>query len=99
MSLEMETKVTVRLGTDVHCDLQYCCKHTEKAGWTAVGFLAFKVIFIFAFRVKHRKTCTPSFCILDSLNRALFKGRQKTLSCTLWVLRDMGQLCWMGVLF
>lgn len=88
---EIETEVTIRLGIDVHCGLQYSCKHTEKA-----GFLACKVALIFLFRVKHTKICTPSFCILDRLDRAL-KGRQKRLSCSLWVLRDKGQLCWMGV--
>lgn len=92
----METEVAIRLGTDVCCGPQYCCKHTEKAGWTAVGFLACKVALIFLFRVKHRETFTPSSCILDRLGRPLFKGRQKMLSCTLWVLRDVGQLCWMG---
>lgn len=94
---EIETEVTIRIGTDVHCGLQYCCKHTEKADWNAAGFLACKVALIFLFRAKHTKTCTPGFCILDRLDRALFKGGQKTTSCSLWVLRDVGQLCWLGV--
>lgn len=29
---EIETEVPIRLGTDVLCGLQYCCKYTEKQG-------------------------------------------------------------------
>lgn len=69
----------------------------RQAGLQQAFFLACKVALVFLFRVKHTKTCTPSFCVLDRLDRALFKGRQKTFSCNLWVLRDIGRLCWMGV--